>query len=95
MANDQENGTLLQGGDGAVYFIPADRMSEFRVADDESVGVRAALDEMDSDDEVSGFSFQELRPLKDGVQPLKAFQGPLGIRPVIMQQNIGDGIVKN
>lgn len=92
MSEEQEDGTLLQGGDGAVYFIPADRMAEFRVADEESVGVREALDDMNDDAEVAGFKFEEVRPLKEGVRPLKAFQGPLGLRPVILQQNIGDGI---
>lgn len=92
MAEEQEDGTLLQGGDGAVYFIPTDRMAEFRVADEQSAGVREALQELDDDDEVSGFSFRALKPLKSGVQPLKAFEGPLGLRPTILQQNIGDGI---
>lgn len=92
MEEDQEQGTLLQGGDGSVYFIPAERLAEFRVADEASAGVREALAEIDTDDEVGGFSFQQLRPLKEGVQPLKAFEGPLGIRPPILQQNIGDGI---
>lgn len=92
MSEEQEDGTLLQGSDGAVYFIPADRMSEFRVADEEATGVREALGELDSEDEVSGFSFDQIRPLKQGVRPLKAFEGPLGLRPTILQQNIGDGI---
>jgi len=93
MPDEQEDGTLLQGGDGAVYFIPADRMAEFRVADEQSAGVREALAEIDSaDDEVAGFSFEQMRPLKQGVRPLKAFEGPLGIRPPIEQVNIGDGI---
>lgn len=91
MSEEQEQGMLLQGADGAVYFIPQERMSEFRVADEESAGVRDALAEID-DDEVSGFQFEQYRPLKSGVQQLKAFQGPLGIRPPVLQQNIGDGI---
>lgn len=93
MADEQEDGTLLQGADGAVYFIPSERMAEFRVADEQAAGVREALGELDTDDsEVAGFSFEQIRPLKDGVRPLKAFEGPLGIRPPISQVNIGDGI---
>lgn len=92
MAYEQEDGIMLQGDDGDVYFIPATRMSEFRVADEDAVGVKAALEDI-GDDDVLGFA--SVRPnLKDGVSPLRAFQGPIGIKPPVMRIDEGDGIAR-
>lgn len=91
MATEQENGLLLQGADGDVYFIPADRMSEFRVADEDAVGVKSALDDIEGD-EVSGFTGIPEQGLKTGVAPVLAFEGPLGIRPPAVRIDDGDGI---
>lgn len=95
MATEQQDGLLLQGTDGDVYFIPADRMSEFRVADEDAAGVKEALGAIDRDeDEVSGFSFQPQQELKTGVSPVLAFSGPLGIKPPVARLDEGDGIYR-
>ena len=93
MTSEQENGLLLQAADGDVYFIPADRMTEFRVADEDAVGVKDALGDLD-EDEVSGFAQRPPADLKIGVSPVRAFQGPLGIRPPVARIDEGDGIYR-
>lgn len=90
-SEEQAQGTMLQGSDGTVYFIPHDRLSEFRVADEDSAGVRQELEKVDS--EVSGFGLDASSPkLKDGVFALRAFEGPIGIKPPVLRQKEGDGI---
>jgi hypothetical protein len=76
--SELQNGVLLQGEDGAVYFVPDDRLDEFRVSEANSAKVRKLLES----DEVSGFDFGRLAPsstfeLAPNVRPLPAFQGPL------------------
>ena len=93
MANEQENGIMLQGEDGDVYFIPAKRMSEFRVADEDAAGVKGALDDI-AQDEVTGFASFPTSDLKEGVSPVLAFRGPIGIKPPIMRIDEGDGIAR-
>lgn len=90
MAHEQEDGIMLQGADGDLYFIPAERMSEFRVADEDAVGVKTALEDIGSA-EVSGFSTMQT-DLKEGVSAVLAFQGPIGIKPPVTRINEGDGI---
>ena len=68
------NGALLQDDNGNLYFIPDEKLAEFRVPDEQ--GQRARTDLASLDSEVSGFASP--RPLAPGVTSLRAFQGPLG-----------------
>lgn len=53
-----------------VYFVPAERLGEFRVEGDDAEGLRDRL----TTDEVSGYGTRSFRQL-DGI-----FQGPIGPR---------------
>src|SRR5689334_1060117 len=70
------NGTLFQGSDGAIYFIPADRLEEFRVPEDASATARRSFESMES--EVAGFGMANFG-LMPGIATLPAFEGPLGV----------------
>jgi hypothetical protein len=71
------NGLMVAGSDGAIYFIPSDRLGEFRVPDEGTEKTRESLENLDS--EVAGFSMLSF-DLKPGVTTLKAFEGPLGVK---------------
>lgn len=88
-ADDAVQGTLFQGSDGSIYFIPHDKLDEFRVPDENAVGVREALDQIDG--EVAGFGFLK-EQLRSDVRQLKAFEGPLGLPGPQRVSNTGDTI---
>ena len=81
--SDVKNGILLQGRDSELYFVPQDRLEEFRVGEGEAMKVRKQLEELDAD-EVSGFNFSSSNlELAPNVHQLPAFEGPLGRLPDI------------
>jgi hypothetical protein len=69
---DRESGVLFNREDG-VFFVPDNRLDEFRIPDNQATKVR---DRVARDtDEVSGFSMQSLRP---NVTPMSwGFEGPI------------------
>lgn len=72
-----------------MYFIPHDRLGEFQVADEDCAGAREALESLDS--EVDGFAMGGLE-LKQGVNAVRAFQGPIGQPTPRNMTSAGDGI---
>jgi hypothetical protein len=81
MADTNEDGVLINDGD-AVYFIPSERLGEFRVDDDAAAGAQAGFEALDS--EVSGFAMEQFASkgfdLKPGVVSMTAFRGPLAVK---------------
>lgn len=71
---DARDGMLIQGTDGAIYFIPSERLEEFRVSDEGSAKARESIEHLEA--EVAGFDSLSF-DLKPGVATLKAFEGPL------------------
>lgn len=60
MAEEEaETGALLQGADGAMYFVPEQDLAQYRLSDDEAA---SAAEAMGDDDEVSGFAFNPKTP---------------------------------
>ncbi len=60
MADEEaENGALLQGADGAMYFVPEADLAQYRLSDDDAA---SAAEAMEDDDEVSGFAFNLKTP---------------------------------
>ena len=62
-------GALLQGSDGATYFIPNERLAAFRVPDELA---ESANEVFDAVGDVAGFG------ASGGPQIMNALQGPLG-----------------
>ncbi len=77
MAESNEDGVLLHGSDNEVYFIPSDRLAEFRVEGEAAADARAGFDAME--DDVAGFALKGF-DLKPGVVSLTAFRGPLAVQ---------------
>jgi hypothetical protein len=71
------DGTMVRGADGALYFIPDQKLEAFRIPDEQAAPVNQALD---TRREVQGYSFLA-QPLTPEVQIVSAFKGPLGLRP--------------
>ena len=75
--DDVEQGVLIQGGDDAIYFIPSDRLDEFRVEDEAGAKAQASIEKIaeEREAEVAGYSMSfNLMP---GVTSLRAFEGGL------------------
>lgn len=49
--------TLVRGPEGELYFIPQDRLGEFRVPQEQAAQVEENLRALREEGEVSGFSF--------------------------------------
>ena len=73
---DAQDGMIIEGSNQAIYFIPSDRLDEFRVDDAAAAPARDSIEHIEG--EVSGFSFKEMDfGLKPGISSLRAFEGPL------------------
>lgn len=77
MADTNEDGVLIHGDGDEVYFIPTERLGEFRVDDDAAAEARSSFEAIES--EVSGFALQGF-DLKPGVVSMTAFRGPLAAK---------------
>jgi len=62
-------GALLQGSDGATYFIPNERLAAYRIPDELAGSANAAFE---AAGDVAGFG------ASGGPQIMNALQGPLG-----------------
>ncbi len=92
MATEQGSvvdGALIQGDGGAMYFVPATELENFRLADDMAGEAQAWVDEVSGASEVSGFNFGTT-PTVQAAQPRTgqqvavkfqpAFYGPIGVK---------------
>lgn len=76
------DGALIQGAEGAIYFVPNEILAQYKVEGEGADIAREAF----GDDEVSGFDFSRTISQRsfpsDIFQPMKAITGPFGSLPV-------------
>ena len=73
MSDTNEDGVLIHGGDNEIYFIPSQRLDEFRVDAEDAADAQSSFEAIEG--EVAGFNQFDLKP---GVVSMTAFRGPVG-----------------
>ena len=76
MAND--NGSILQDGDGNVYFIPAEDLAGYQLSGRAAESLTSELSKLD--DDVAGFQFKPGVPMRPGISALRAFSTPPSLK---------------
>lgn len=79
MAEDEiVSGTMIQGEEGEMYFIPDEDLANFKVPEEQATMARQALE--DSDD-VEGFA--QVKQQELGIKIKQSVHGAIGTRPTM------------